>query len=146
MGDLVLILGYDAAGSRAVAQALRAEQIYCRIVSPAISREEAAAQSPRGLILAGGVSGEIPAPVDPGLLDGSWPVLALGDAAAMLCRKLGGDAMNEASKAINDMMEGLKTHEDRAAALRRAAMGAASLQRLARSAPVKPGVSLASDS
>ena len=36
--------------------------------------------------------------------------------------KLGGDAMNEASKAINDMMEGLKTHEDRAAALRRAAM------------------------
>ena len=96
MGDLVLILGYDAAGSRAVAQALRAEQIYCRIVSPAISREEAAAQSPRGLILAGGVSGEIPAPVDPGLLDGSWPVLALGDAAAMLCRSLGGEALEMA--------------------------------------------------
>ena len=36
--------------------------------------------------------------------------------------KLGGDAMNEAGKAINDMMESLKTKEERAAALRRAAM------------------------
>jgi ribosomal protein S18 acetylase RimI-like enzyme len=30
------------------------------------------------------------------LLLGTWPVLALGDAAAMLCRKLGGDAMETA--------------------------------------------------
>ncbi len=36
--------------------------------------------------------------------------------------KLGGDAMNEAGKALNDMFDGLRTREERAAALRRAAM------------------------
>lgn len=92
MRDMVLILNYDNAGSRAIAQALRAEMIYCKIVPPDISQAQVAAQQPLGLILAGAVSGGIPAGLDPGLLTGEWPVLALGDTAGMLCRMLGGDA------------------------------------------------------
>ncbi len=93
MQDMVLILSYDSACTRAVAQALRAEKFCCRLVSASVSAAEVEALQPRGLILAGGESGGIPAGVDPGLLNGRWPVLALGDAAAMLCRQMGGDAM-----------------------------------------------------
>lgn len=96
MSDLLLILNYDASGSRAIARALRAEHIYCKIVTPDISAEDVSAQQPRGLILAGGVNGAVPGGIDPGLLSGAWPVLALGDAAVMLCRRLGGDAMETA--------------------------------------------------
>ena len=96
MSDLLLILNYDASGSRAVARALRAEHICCKIVTPDISAEDASAQQPRGLILAGGVNGAVPGNIDPELLSGVWPVLALGDAAAMLCRRLGGDALETA--------------------------------------------------
>ena len=96
MSDLLLILNYDAAGSRAIARALRAEHICCKIVTPDISAEDVTAQQPQGLILAGGVNGAVPGGIDPDLLTGAWPVLALGDAAAMLCRKLGGDALETA--------------------------------------------------
>lgn len=91
MRDMVLILNYDNAGSRAIAQALRAEMIYCRIVPPDITAAQVSEQQPMGLILAGAVSGGVPAAMDPQLLSGVWPVLALGDAAGMLCRALGGD-------------------------------------------------------
>ena len=96
MSDLLLILNYDAAGSRAIARALRAEHICCKIVTPDISAEDVTAQQPQGLILAGGVNGAVPGGIDPDLLTGAWPVLALGDAAAMLCRQLGGDALETA--------------------------------------------------
>lgn len=92
MRDMVLILNFDDAGSRAVARALRAERVYCKIVPRDIAREEVSAQEPLGLILSGGVSGSIPSGIDPRLLDGAWPVLAMGDAANLLCRELGGDA------------------------------------------------------
>lgn len=93
MGDLVLIFNYDAANSRSIARALRAEHIYCKIVSPELTAEDVEAQRPLGLILAGGANGTVPGGIDPALLSGTWPVLALGDAAAMLCRRLGGDAL-----------------------------------------------------
>ena len=96
MSDMVLILNYDDISSRAVARALRAEHICCKIVPPGITRQEVAAREPRGLILAGGVSGGLPAGMDAGLASGDWPVLAMGDAAAMLCRALGGDALETA--------------------------------------------------
>ena len=92
MRDMVLILNFDDAGSRAVARALRAERVYCKIVPYNIAREEVEAQEPLGLILSGGVSGSIPSVIDPRLLDGAWPVLAIGDAASLLCRELGGEA------------------------------------------------------
>ena len=92
MRDMVLILNFDGANSRAIAQALRAEQIYCKIVPPTLTREAAAAQQPLGLILAGGTAGSLPGGLDAALLNGEWPVFAMGDAAALLCRSLGGDA------------------------------------------------------
>ncbi|MBQ9196947.1 MAG: hypothetical protein IJ157_06850 [Clostridia bacterium] len=95
MRDMVLILNFDNAGSRAVARALRAEMIYCKIVPPDFTREQAESQQPMGLILAGDVSGGVPAGLDKRLLDGAWPVLALGDAAAMLCQSLGGSALED---------------------------------------------------
>lgn len=92
MRDMVLILNYDSGSSRAIARALRAEMIYCKIVPPTISREQVESQQPLGLILAGSVGGDIPVGLDSRLLDGAWPVLALGSAAAMLCGTLGGSA------------------------------------------------------
>ncbi|MBQ7455069.1 MAG: hypothetical protein IJS53_01390 [Clostridia bacterium] len=96
MRDMVLILNFDGACSRAVARSLRAERVYCKIVPGNIAREEVAAQEPLGLILAGGVTGAVPGGMDPRLLQGTWPVLALGDTAGMLCRELGGDALETA--------------------------------------------------
>ena len=95
MRDMVLILNFDSAGSRAVARALRAEMVYCKIVAPDISRSQVESQQPLGLILAGGVGESIPEGIDEGLLNGDWPVLALGDTAAMLCRSLGGSVQED---------------------------------------------------
>ena len=96
MRDMVLILNFDDASSRATARALRAEQVYCKIVSRFITEAEVAQQQPLGLILAGGLSGTLPGGMDVRLLSGAWPVLAVGDTAAMLCRMLGGDALETA--------------------------------------------------
>ncbi len=91
MRDMVLILNFNAAGSRAIARSLRAEHIYCKIVPHSISLEEVNEQSPLGLILSGDVAGSLPGGLDARLLQGGYPVLGMGDAAAMLCRELGGD-------------------------------------------------------
>ena len=96
MRDMVLILNFDNAGSRAVARALRAEMVYCKVVPPDIAREQVESQQPMGLILAGGISGSIPSGIDERLLSGEWPVLALGDTAAMLCQGIGGSVLETA--------------------------------------------------
>ena len=92
MRDMVLILGYDDAGTRAIARGLRAEHVYCEIVPGNLSAQELRARQPLGIILSGGVSGSVPAGMDAGILSEGCPVLAMGDAASMLCRMLGGDA------------------------------------------------------
>lgn len=91
MRDMVLILNFDDASSRAIARGLRAEHIYCKIVSRAITLEEVDETEPLGLILSGGVAGSIPSGADKRLFAGDYPVLAMGDAASLLCRDLGGD-------------------------------------------------------
>lgn len=96
MSDMLLILNFDESSSRAVARALRAEHVYCKIVPGNIALEEVRAQQPQGLILSGGVKGGMPSGLDARLAEGEWPVLALGDAAALLCRTLGGDALETA--------------------------------------------------
>lgn len=90
--NAVLILNFDRAGSRAITQALRAEQIACRIVESGITLEQVEEAQPRGLILVGDEHGSAPQGLDQRLLSGRWPVLALGSAAILLCRTLGGDA------------------------------------------------------
>lgn len=96
MRDMLLILNFDESSSRAVARALRAEHVYCEIVPGNITLSEVAAKQPRGLVLSGGVKGGMPSGLDLQLANGEWPMLALGDAAALLCRTLGGDALETA--------------------------------------------------
>ena len=92
MRDMVLILNFDDACTRAIARGLRAEHVYCKIVPGNIALEEVRAQQPLGVILSGGVTGGVPGGMDMGLLQEGYPLLAMGDTAAMLCRALGGDA------------------------------------------------------
>jgi len=96
MQDMLLILNFDESSSRAIARALRAEDIYCEIVPGNVTPEEVQQRAPRGLILTGGVKGSIPSGLSDELVQGDLPILALGDAAGYLCRKLGGDALETA--------------------------------------------------
>ncbi len=93
MRDMLLIVSFDEANSRSVARKLRAERVYCKIVPADITVEEVKEQEAMGLVLAGASKGVMSLPgFDKGLLDLKLPVLALGDAAAMLCALLGGQA------------------------------------------------------
>ena len=60
MRDMVLILNFDDACTRAIARGLRAEHVYCKIVPGNIALEEVRAQQPLGVILSGGVTGGVP--------------------------------------------------------------------------------------
>ena len=60
MRDMVLILNFDDACTRAIARGLRAEHVYCKIVPGNIALEEVRAQQPLGGILSGGVAGGVP--------------------------------------------------------------------------------------
>ena len=96
MHDMLLILNFDESSSRSIARALRIEDIYCEIVPGNVTLDEVKERDPRGLILAGGVKGSMPSGLQEEVVRGEWPILALGDAAAYLCRKLGGDALETA--------------------------------------------------
>ncbi|MBE5781809.1 MAG: hypothetical protein E7329_00675 [Clostridiales bacterium] len=90
MRDMVLVLNFDDAASRAVARKLRSERVFCKIVPGDISLEEIRDQSPLGLLLAGGVSGEAPIGMDGRILQSGLPLLALGDTSVLLLTALGG--------------------------------------------------------
>ena len=92
MRDMVLVLNFDNTASRAVTRKLRSERIFCKIVPGNISLEEIQAQEPLGLLLAGGVKGETPSGLDARIPSAGIPTLALGDAAALLLERLGGEA------------------------------------------------------
>lgn len=92
MRDMVLVLNFDDAASRAVTRRLRSERVMCKIVPGSISLEEILAQEPLGLLLASGVAGKIPSGLDERILPARIPLLALGDASAMLLNMLGGAA------------------------------------------------------
>lgn len=90
MRDMVLVLNLDNVSSRAVARKLRSEGFFCKILPGNSTLEEIQAQSPLGLILSGGENGQAPAGLDERLLHAHYPVLALGDAAALLLESMGG--------------------------------------------------------
>ena len=92
MRDMVLVLNFDDASSRAITRKLRSERILCKILPGDASLEEIKEQSPMGLLLAGGVKGETPVDLDGRLLESGIPLLALGDAAALVLTALGGAA------------------------------------------------------
>lgn len=90
MQDKLLILNFDNRYAGAVAMKLRAERIACQVLPGDTPYEQVMAQEARGLVLAGGVSGELPGMLDGRLLSCGLPVLALGDAAAAMVLLLGG--------------------------------------------------------
>ena len=106
MRDMLLILNFDESSSRAIARALRAEHIYCEIVPGNISSEEIEKRDPLGLILSGGVKGGMPSGLQAEVAQNARPMLALGDAAAMLCRALGGDALQRAHGFLHQPLVG----------------------------------------
>ena len=77
MQDMLLILNFDSRYASTVAIKLRAERIDCRILPGDTPFEKVVAQGALGLVLAGGVTGEIPATLDGRLLSAGIPVLAL---------------------------------------------------------------------
>ncbi len=90
MQDKLLILNFDDRYAGSVAIKLRAERIACQVLPGDTPYHEVMAQEARGLVLAGGVKGELPGMLDGRLLSSGLPVLALGDAAAAMALLLGG--------------------------------------------------------
>lgn len=91
MQDLIVLINLDGAACRMIARKLRAEHYYCRILPGSATLEDVLAQQPRGIVLAGGSTGEptvLPQLVK--LMKCGLPVLALGDAALSACEALGG--------------------------------------------------------
>lgn len=101
MQDMLLVLNFDTRYASAIAMRLRLERIDCRIVPGDTSLESVTALAPLGLVLAGGVEGEMPTELDGRLLSAGIPVLAMGDASLSLCSLLGGSL--EAPRAIHDV-------------------------------------------
>ena len=90
MRDMVLVLNFSDAASRAVTRKLRAERVLARILPGETALEEIQAQEPLGLILAGDSIGQNPAGLDGRILQAGIPVLALGDAAGLMLTLLDG--------------------------------------------------------
>ena len=90
MRDMVLVLNFDDAASRAVTRKLRSERVLCKIIPGDTSLEGIQEQDPMGLLMAGGVTGQPIEGVENRLLQSGLPILALGDAAAWLLTTLGG--------------------------------------------------------
>ena len=93
MQDTILVLCRNIRLSGLIARTLRCREVLCLPVPFDTPFEQMMALSPKGVILAvekaetGALDG-----LDPALLSGSVPVLALGGAAALLCVHFGGSA------------------------------------------------------
>lgn len=89
MRDQILVLNYDSRYAASIASKLRAEKIYCKILPGNATVERVMSEEALGLILAGGLSGQMPGELDGQLLRAGMPVLALGDAASAVAALLG---------------------------------------------------------
>lgn len=92
MRDQILVLDYDSRYAAAITSKLRAEKIYCKILPGNATVERVMSEEALGLILAGGLSGQMPGELDGQLLRAGMPVLALGDAASAVAALLGAQA------------------------------------------------------
>lgn len=90
MQDMLLILDFDHRYATAAALRLRGEGIYCRILPGDTLPQDIMALSPLGIVLAGGVHGEVPLSLDGRLLHAGMPLLALGNTAGSLLMLLNG--------------------------------------------------------
>ena len=91
MRDTVVLINLDGVACRSLTRKLRAEQFYCRILPAGASADQIAGRHARGIVLAGGSTGEAAEiPNVQEVLNTGLPVLAMGDAALSLCEELGG--------------------------------------------------------
>lgn len=92
MQDYVILINLDDGVCHALARRLRAEGIYCRIMSGEATADQVLQSGARGVILASGCTGEASAfPQMMDYLQSGLPMLCLGDAALTLCLALGGE-------------------------------------------------------
>jgi len=92
MHDTILVLCRNIQQTGLIARTLRCREVRCVPVPFDIPCQQALALNPRGVIIAGdSVEEDALAGLDFSLLDCGVPVLALGGAAAALCRHLGSD-------------------------------------------------------
>jgi GMP synthase (glutamine-hydrolysing) len=90
MRDQILILNFEDSYAASIATKLRAEKIACMVLPGSATTEQVMAEQSLGIILAGGLTGQIPDQLDGQLLRSGIPLLALGDTAAPVCALLGG--------------------------------------------------------
>lgn len=94
MQDLVVVVNLNTSACRMIAQKLRAEHFYCRIVSATCAAEDIQRMNARGILLAAGASGEaVDVPYMMDYLQTGLPMLCVGDAALTLCQRLGGELL-----------------------------------------------------
>ncbi|MBR5288289.1 MAG: 7-cyano-7-deazaguanine synthase [Clostridia bacterium] len=98
MNDMILILNYSDEFSMEAAKRLRAEHIFCRIVSGMTTADQIREIAPRGVLLTGEPDDGMGV-FDAQILELDVPVLALGHASHMLLAALGGAS---AGAAITD--------------------------------------------
>lgn len=89
MQDTLLILNFDNICASTLAKKLRAERINCRILPGDTPYEELLKHEMPGLVLAGGVSGDLPTGFDQKLLSCEVPMLCVGDTALAMAQLLG---------------------------------------------------------
>lgn len=90
MQDQILILNFDNAYSATIASRLRAERIAAKILPGHTTAEQVLAKESLGVILSGGISGDIPVSLDGQLLRSGIPILALGNIVPAVITLLGG--------------------------------------------------------
>lgn len=119
MRDQILVLNFEDTYAAGIATKLRAEKIACKVLPGNIAAEHVLTHQALGLILAGGITGQIPDQLDGRLLRSGIPVLALGDTAAPVCSLLGGqygdalvlDEVNTMVFAPSRITQGLENSE-----------------------------------
>ena len=97
MNDMILILNYSDEFAMEAAKRLRAEHIYCQIISGMTTAGQVREIAPRGILLIG-EPGNGTGVFDAGILQLGVPVLALGHTAHMMLAALGGASAGTALK------------------------------------------------
>ncbi len=95
MHDTIVVFCKSSSLSGLIARTLRYRQVYSLPLPPESAPEEVLSLSPRGAVIAGGAQ-DVPEALVRALLQAGVPVLALGCAAAGVCRCFGGQCADEA--------------------------------------------------
>ncbi len=99
MRDRIVLVNTSNAACSSVARKLRAEHIYCRVLSAEDALQDLQQPGAKGIIIPGDSTGEAAEnPNYAALLKCGLPLLAMGDAALSLCTLLGGSLGEKAGE------------------------------------------------